>query len=269
MKTQCFHRNRAAALLSCGALLVAGCSGNMIQSDLNDNTGEMGEEQSAQKGAGDVYTQLAVAYLRNGQIAIALQQAKKALEVEPGNAGAHNVIALIYSRLREYKLAERHYLEGLDEQPKSSYLRNAYGTFLCDRQRFKEAQEQFSLALENPLNQAREVALTNAGICAGLSGDQVESEELLRRALQANPAFPTALLEMAEIKLRKEEYLSARAYLQRFQEVARHTPASLWIGIRTERVLGDQDAVASYALNLRNNFPDSREALLLSESESQ
>ena len=261
-------RMRIAALLLSGVLL-GGCSGGMIQSDMDDNTGQMGEEKPEQSGAGDIYTQLAVAYLRNGQNAIALQQAKKALEVEPDNAGAHNVIALIYTRLREFKLAEHHYQEGLDSQPKSSYLRNAYGAFLCDRQRYEEAGEQFLMALENPLNQSPEVALTNAGTCAGRSGDWVLSEEYLRRALQSNPRFPSALLEMAEIKLRKEEYLSARAYLQRFKEVARHTPASLWVGIRTERVLGNQDAVASYSLNLRNNFPDSREALLLIESESK
>ena len=256
-----------AALLCCGAL--QGCSGTMVQSDMDDRTGQLGEEKSAQSGSGDIYTQLAVAYLRNGQIAIALQQAKKALEVEPDNAGAHNVIALIYTRLREFKLAEHHYLEGLDAQPKSFYLRNAYGTFLCDRERYREAGEQFRMALENPLNQSREVALTNAGVCAGRGGDQAKSEELLRSALQANPRFASALLEMAEMMLQRAEYLSARAYLQRYQEVARPTPASLWVGIRTERVLGNQDAVASYALNLRNNYPDSREAALLIESENR
>ena len=257
-----------AAVLVSGALL-AGCSGGMSRPDMEDNTGNMGRENPANSGAGEVYAQLAVAYLRNGQTAIALQQAKKSLEVEPGNASGHNIIAVIYTRLREYKLAEHHFLEGLDAQPKNSYLRNAYGTFLCDRQRYKEAGEQFRLALENPLNQSPEVALTNAGICERLSGDQTKAEEYLAQALRANPIFPMALLEMAEIKLRKEEYLSARAYLQRYLEVANHTPASLWIGIRTERMLGDQDAVASYALNLRNNFPDSRENLLLIESENK
>ena len=245
-----------AAVLVFGALL-AGCSGGMSRPDMEDNTGNMGRENPANSGAGEVYAQLAVAYLRNGQTAIALQQAKKSLEVEPGNASGHNIIAVIY------------FLEGLDAQPKNSYLRNAYGTFLCDRQRYKEAGEQFRLALENPLNQSPEVALTNAGICERLSGDQTKAEEYLAQALRANPIFPMALLEMAEIKLRKEEYLSARAYLQRYLEVANHTPASLWIGIRTERMLGDQDAVASYALNLRNNFPDSRENLLLIESENK
>ena len=57
--------------------------------------------------------------------------------------------------------------------------------------------------------------------------------------------------------------LSARAYLQRFLEVSKHTAASLWMGIRIERQLGDKDAIASYKLALRNNFPDSNEATLL------
>ncbi|NNG13883.1 MAG: type IV pilus biogenesis/stability protein PilW, partial [Gammaproteobacteria bacterium] len=40
----------------------------------------------------------------------------------------------------------------------------------------------------------------------------------------------------------------------------------LWLGIQIERKMGDKDAVASYALSLRKQFPDSEEAHLLRES---
>jgi type IV pilus assembly protein PilF len=110
------------------------------------------------------------------------------------------------------------------------------------------------------------VALTNAGICSGRGGDQRQSEVYLRSALRVNPTFSVALLEMAELSLENAEYLSARGYLQRYLAVAEHTAESLWIGIRTERELGDQDAVASYSLMLNSSFPDSQEALLLRES---
>ena len=256
-------------LLLCGAALLGACSGTMTRPDMEDSTGKLGEEQAAQSGAGDIYTQLAVAYLRNGQVGIALQQAKKALEVEPDNAGAHNVIALIYTRLREFDLAERHYLEGLDAQPKSFYLRNAYGTFLCDRERYREAADQFRLALENPLNRSPEVALTNAGICDLARNDRAQGEVNLRRALQLNPLYSVALMEMAKLSYENGEYLSSRAYLQRYLAVASHTPASLWLGIIAETQLGDQDAVASYSLMLRNQFPDSQEVQLLREWEGR
>jgi type IV pilus assembly protein PilF len=38
-----------------------------------------------------------------------------------------------------------------------------------------------------------------------------------------------------------------------------HTPRSLWAGIRIAQHEGDQDEVASLALQLRKRFPDSEE----------
>ena len=55
----------------------------------------------------------------------------------------------------------------------------------------------------------------------------------------------------------------ARAYLQRYAEVAQHTAESLWLGVRTENQLGDKDQMASYGLKLRAKFPDSEQAKYL------
>ena len=73
---------------------------------------------------------------------------------------------------------------------------------------------------------------------------------------------------MSQISYEKANYLSARAYLQRYLEISRHTSTSLWLGIKIERELGDKDALSSYILSLKNNFPDSIEAGLLLESEA-
>ena len=65
---------------------------------------------------------------------------------------------------------------------------------------------------------------------------------------------------MASITYDSGRYLPARAYIQRYSEIARHVPQSLWLGVLIERELGDRDAEASYALSLEKNFPDSEEA---------
>jgi type IV pilus assembly protein PilF len=38
---------------------------------------------------------------------------------------------------------------------------------------------------------------------------------------------------------------------------------ALWLALRIERALGDKDAEASYGMQLRRNFPNSREAQAL------
>jgi type IV pilus assembly protein PilF len=44
---------------------------------------------------------------------------------------------------------------------------------------------------------------------------------------------------------------------------------SLWLGVRIENALGDTSAAGGYALKLRNNFPNSREAESLREWENE
>ncbi|PLY15617.1 MAG: type IV pilus biogenesis/stability protein PilW [Sedimenticola sp.] len=246
--------------------LLMACETGMVKTDglQDDSTGGFGRDDQ-RKGAGDVYVKMAVAYMEDGQIDVALQKARQALSVEPGNAQAHNVIALLFDRLGEDALAERHFNRGMEIQPRNSYLLNAFGTFMCNRQRYTEADELFQKALSNPLYKTPEVALTNAGICSGRIPDIERSETYLRRALEKNPRFAPALIQMGQVSFTAGKYLSARAYLQRYLEVAPHTAASLWLGVRTERELGDRDSEASYSLSLRNNFPDSNEAKLLME----
>ena len=101
-----------------------------------------------------------------------------------------------------------------------------------------------------------------------MAAKDIESAEAhFRAALQINPRIAAALFQMATISYDLERHLPARAYLQRYLEIGAHTPQSLWLGIRIERVLGDKDALASYALQLEKEHPDTEEARLLLEAE--
>jgi type IV pilus assembly protein PilF len=123
----------------------------------------------------------------------------------------------------------------------------------------------FLRAVDNPLYPTPEVAFTNAGLCAYNNGDMITAETQFRKALQRNPTVVPALLHMSSIAYENEKYLSARGYLQRYLAVAKHNAQSLWLGIRIERELGDRDALSSYELLLRANYPDSNEVMLLDE----
>ena len=257
------------SLILLAMLSVAGCATTGMGPDLEDSTGQMGQARQPGTGAGDIYVKLAVEYLRQNNLESALLNAKKALEVEPRNAEGHNVLALIYTRLGENTLAERHFVSGLKIEPRNSYLHNAYGTVLCSAGRYDEADREFNLALQNPLYTTPAVSLSNAGHCAQDRGDIPAAESYLRRALEIDPRLPAALLAMGEISFTNGNLMSARAYLERFHAVSRPTAPSLWLGIRTERQLGDEDQAASYSLLLRNNFPDSVEVQRLDESERE
>lgn len=255
-------------LLLLATLLVTGCATTGLRGG-DDGTGELGQGGRSGTGAGDIYVQLAVEYLRQNQLEGALVNAKKAVDVDPRNAEGHNLLALVYSRIGERELAERYFRSGLEIDPRNAYIHNAYGTLLCGEGRYAEADREFNSALENPLYPARAMTLSNAGYCARESGDLSGAERYFRRALEIDPRLPPALLAMGEVSLANGSYMSARAYVERYHGVAKPTAASLWLGIRTERALGDKDQVASYSLLLRNGFPDSEETQLLRESEQR
>ncbi len=216
-----------------------------------------------------VNTQLGLGYLRNGQVRQAWERLNAALQADPDYATANNGIALVYDRLNEPEKAEQHFKRAIELNPSDSAAQTNYGAFLCQRGRIDEGEKYFLKAVENPLYDKPAMAYTNAGLCRLRADDASGAEVYFRSALRADPRFGVALLNMAELSLDNQQYLSARAYMQRYEEVSRHNSRSLWIGIRIEEKLGDKDAVSSLAMLLKASYPDSPETRMLLESGMQ
>lgn len=209
---------------------------------------------------------LGVAYIKEGNYEKALEKLDKAREADPAYSPTYNVYGLLYQQLGQLDKAEDNFKRAIKLNSGDSSTLNNYGRFLCQQDRVDEAEKTFLRAADNPLYETPEIAITNAGLCLDNNGESDKAEEYYRRALQLNPQMPQALLKMCEINFNTNNYLSARGYLQRYQQVARHVPKSLWLGIQIEDQLGDKDAVSSYALLLKNSFPDSNEAAKLRQS---
>ena len=213
------------------------------------------------------YTQLGLGYMREGELELAWRRLHRALEVEPNYSAAHNGMAVLYERLKQPSKAEEHYQRAVTLNPTDSSAQTNYGTFLCRQGRVEEAEQRFLQALKNALYSSPEIAYANAGVCLQGAGQPEKAEGYLRQALEINPRLPPALYSMAEIKLAADQTLSARAYFQRYLEVGAQTARALWLGIRIERRLGDQQAVNSYATRLRTRYPDAEETALLLETQ--
>jgi type IV pilus assembly protein PilF len=194
---------------------------------------------------------------------------EKALKLQPDRPEAHEAIAILFARVGETAKAERHYKETLKLKPDYARGHNNYGQFLCAQGLYEEAEKEFLLAANNPFYSVPGLPLTNAGLCAKRIPDLAKAEQFFRRALDRDAGFAPALLQMGNISYSKENYMRARGYMQRFQEVSAHTPESLWLTIRTEYALKDHQAWGNYAVVLRNNFPDSDEAKSLQEWENE
>jgi len=209
---------------------------------------------------------MSVGYLRKGNLDVALEKIQRALDADWESSDAHGMAALIYERLYEIEKADDHYQYAIEYKPKDGAVLNNYGVFLCRQKQWKKAVKNFMLAVNQPSYKTPSRAYENAGACARQIPDLKMAEKYLRVALKTEPELPLALYEMAEISFVKKKNLTVRAYLQRYQAVAPHTAQSLWLGVRAERNLGDQQAAADYAKQLQRNFPGSEEFQQLLDS---
>lgn len=206
---------------------------------------------------------LGVEYMRQGNYEKALDKLERARLIDPGYFGTYNYLGLLYQRLDQIEDAEKSFKKAISLNDQDSGTLNSYGQFLCQNNRREKAEEMFLRAANNPLYETPEIPITNAGLCTLLAGNKESAEKYFRQSLELNPKLPDALIRMSQLSYDKKKYLSARGYFQRYLEMGKHTASTLWLGIRIEEALGDKDTVSSYALLLRNNFPDSKEAEML------
>ena len=209
--------------------------------------------------------QLGIEYMRRERNDIALQRFKKALKFCPSFAKGHNAIAVLYERVRETEKAELHYKQALKYDPENSDINSNYGQFLCQLNKWEQAEKHFLLAISDPVYRIPEVPYTNAGMCASYNQEIDKAEEYFRKALQNNAKFPRALYQMSLLKYKQNHYPQANDYLLRYLKIAKHTSQTLWLGIRIEKALNNRDKEASYILLLRKKFPDSTEIQMLNQ----
>ena len=217
--------------------------------------------------AAEINLELGVDYLRKGNLAQAKEKIERALGQDPKNARTHSIAGMLYDQLGDEKKAESHFDRAISLDSENPEIRNNYAVYLCQKGKFARG-EKFALeAADNRLYKTPEVALLNAGNCARGAGEFKRAEEHFRRALQVRPRFAEALYQMADMQYQRTEYVSARAFLQRYTEVGRTSPATLWLGYRIERSLGNKAEAQHYAQRLKSEYPNVAQTRELLESE--
>ncbi len=230
---------------------------------------EQEREDRAKFRIADTNLRLGLGYLQQGRDEAALQKLKKAVDTMPEYAEAHSSIALAYIRMDKPEKAEAHYQQAVELKPDDGSIQNNYAVFLCGQGKYAEAEQHFLTAIKSRRYRTPAEALENLGVCMLQAPDLEKAETYLRKALQIDSRLPGALLQMARVSAEKKRMMSARAYLQRYQEVATLGPDGLWLGIQVETGLRDMTAVKEYKSLLRQNYSDSNEMRMLLEAEAQ
>jgi len=206
---------------------------------------------------------LGMAYLRQDRRDSALRAFTKALDVDKNSPEANQGMALIHHVNGESKEAEQRFKLALKATPDASKsdIEFTYARFLEEQKRTDEAFVFFERASKDLAYGRRADALFHLGLTAEKLGDEVRALASFEHALNISPKFAPAALELADRSFAQRDYPNAKKYLDIFARNARQSARSLWLGIRLERIFGNQDKEASYALALKNLHPYSREFL--------
>ncbi len=231
----------------CMAVLLSACGGLPFK-----------DRPDARQRLSLTYAEKGAAYLAEGNLEVAAQDLRKSLALDPNNAAAHGTIALLYEHLGMLDLAAEHYRRAAALKPDDPRIVNNYGRFLCHQGRHQEGLKLLKRAASDKLYPKRWIPLTNAGECAREAGKLKEAERYLREALDLNPDNALALEAMARLMLAQQEYLKARAFLQRFEATALPTAEMLELGYQIESALGDLQAAKAYRKRLESLPPEGK-----------
>jgi len=208
-------------------------------------------------------------YLQKNNLQRAKFHLDKAAEHMDDYPDLHFTLAYYYQMARDYKEARNSFERALRLDSDNPEYKNAFATFLCQQGEYRDADRYFNQAISTPTYTHIDQAYVNAGKCQDRQGNKQEALEFYRRALNINSKLPTALFEMAQYQYEQERFPIARAYIERYREVARHSARSAWLALRIESKMNNKDGVASYALMLQNLFPDSAETHQYLENKEQ
>jgi type IV pilus assembly protein PilF len=242
-------RNVPALTLCC--VLLTGC--------ISTTTGTAPREANNSEAA-ELNYQLGARYYQNGQYELARDRLLLSVKLDPTRAGSYATLALAYEALGNLRLATQNYEKAVQVAPRNFEIRNTYAVFLCNQKDFAGAADNFEKAARHPENDNAEVTLTNAGVCLVQKPDLMRAEEFFRQALQVRTNYGEALLQLCLLKYKTEDYLSARAFLQRYMTANKHTAGVLYLGSEIEAKLGDERAQQDYVERLLREFPQSPEA---------
>lgn len=251
------RRVLAAAL----GLVLAACAQNTTVQTTNPQDSRSGPESAEPERRAALRMELAGLYYSRGQYDTALEETRLALAARPDLGAAYNLRGLIYAGMGDDRQADENFQRSLAINPRDADAMHNRAWFLCQRNRFDEADRLFDQAVAQPQYRDAARTLMAQGVCLARAARLPEAEQKLQRAYEIDAGNPTAALNLSEVLYRRGDYERARFYIRRVNGREDLSNAqTLWLALRIENRIGNRGGVEEYGRQLRSRFPQSPEA---------
>ncbi|GBU15511.1 hypothetical protein AwPolaro_08890 [Polaromonas sp.] len=251
-------------LLSGSIVLLTGCAnppGMLQATPVTQNQFVTESDEPSARRRARLRVELAGGYFSQGQVTVALDEVKQALNIDPTYVEAYNMLGLIYMRLNDVALAEDSFRRALNINTYDSNVAHNYGWLLCQQARYEESFKLFTQGLANPTYTGKAKTLMALGVCQVNAGDTVAAEQSLMRSFELDAENPVTGYNLAKLLYAREDLTRAQFYARRINNSDMANAETLWLGIKTERKLQNSEAMLQLARQLKNRFPQSAQAV--------
>lgn len=244
-------------------LSLGGCSALGGAADDGQREPTTASDQSDGERRARVRLELASAYFSRGQLDTALDEVKLSINAKADLHEAYNLRGLIYAALGESSLAESSFKRALTLNPRDGDAMHNFAWFMCQAQRYADADALFGQALAQPQYRGTARSLLARGLCLARAGQWLQAEGVLMRGYELEPNNPSMAINLAEVLYRRADYERARVFVGRVNsQLLSVNPQTLWLAARIEHKLGNLVREREFGIELISRFPKSPEAAL-------
>lgn len=173
--------------------------------------------------ASDYNVQLGMAYLKQGNMSRAKRKLVTALNQTPHSASANGAMAYFFETTGQSKKADEYYRKAMKMAPGQGAELNNYGTFLCRRGYYQQAEQYFKKAISDVNYVNSPAALENAGLCALEAKHLASAKNYFEQALQQDPHRMQSLEQLVVIALKQGDVVSAEEAVNRYARYVDNT----------------------------------------------
>ncbi|MGR5321054.1 type IV pilus biogenesis/stability protein PilW [Vibrio sp. PNB22_2_2] len=193
---------------------------------------------------------LGLGYLNSGSMIRAHDNLQQALTHAPNYYRAQLSMAHYYEVVGEDSKAENIYKRSLRQHSNNGNVLNNYGTFLCKRGDFPQADQMFNRAIQQPYYYLIPASYENAGFCALKSNNPDKAKYYFSRAIDHDPHRPKSILQLAKLEIDSGNYTDARLRLMRFNQMYGVKRPSIQLMVELEREAGNRVLEQKYQKQL-------------------
>ncbi|KUM54290.1 type IV pilus biogenesis/stability protein PilW [Rheinheimera sp. EpRS3] len=206
---------------------------------------------------------LGLNYLRRGDTSQAKYNLERARSFAPNSAEVHSALAYYYQSVGEEKQAEEYFRLAIQKDANYADAYNNYGAFLCQLNRYDEAEQLLLKAISRPGYIRVAESYENLALCQLQQNNFSKAKSYLESSVSHNTTRITSLTMQAGLSYAMGDNRAAKNQLDRISRLGRVSARTVLLSYLIAEKNGDRDTMQSAEQLLLTLYTDTPETRLL------